>query len=164
MSITIDLLTGRISVEINTDNDPPAMIDAVCPSVLPALLEQILAQAGNALAQPQQPATVQEKMAQRMFRDAEDCARRGHLEKARLLYQQVHLLAPTSNIGRKAIDRLQQVEERSARFRRGIERSAIDRAGPGSEFPQSAQPHHPIGAGRRVVLKRTVAPWGGSSA
>lgn len=112
MSITIDLLTGRISVDFTTDTDPPAMIDAVCPSVLPALLEQILTQAGNALSQPQPPATVQEKMAQRMFRDAEDCARRGQLEKARLLYQQVHVLAPTSSIGRKAIDRLQQVEER----------------------------------------------------
>ncbi len=47
-----------------------------------------------------------------MFVIAEFYRRTGHYESARFYYQRVHLLSPTSRMGRMAIDRLQQVEER----------------------------------------------------
>jgi hypothetical protein len=109
LSITLDFLTGRIAVEIMPKIEQPPAIDAVSPTFLPALFEQLLTQAGNALARP---ATAQEKLASQLFRDAEQCARQGQFQKARLFYQQTHLLAPTSKIGQRAIDRLQQIEER----------------------------------------------------
>jgi hypothetical protein len=112
LSITLDLLTGRIAVELKPKTEPPATIDAVCPALLPALFAQLVAQAGNALAQPFRAATAEEKLANQLFRDGERCERQGLLEKARLLFQQAHLLAPTSKLGRQAIDRLQQIEER----------------------------------------------------
>jgi hypothetical protein len=110
LSITLDLLTGRIAVEVMAKSDQPAAIDAVSPAFLPALLDQILAQAGNALAR--RAPTPEEKLANQLFRDGENCERLGQLEQARLCFQQAHLLAPTSKLGRKAIDRLQQIEER----------------------------------------------------
>jgi hypothetical protein len=110
LSITLDLLTGRIAVELKAKPEPSAAIDAVCPSLLPALFEHLVAQAGNALTRPAK--TVEERMAEQLFHDGEIFARRGQLEKARLLFQQAHLLAPTSKLGRQAIDRLQKIEER----------------------------------------------------
>jgi hypothetical protein len=112
LSITFDLLTGRFSVEVTAKTEPPATIDAVCPAFLPALFEQLVTQASNALAQSYRAPTTEEKLANQLFRDAENCARQGQLEKARLYFQQTHLLAPTSKLGRQAIDRLQQIEER----------------------------------------------------
>lgn len=112
LSITLDLLTGRIAAALNARTEPPAAIDAVCPSFLPALFDQLLAQAGNALTQPRRAKTAEEKVAEQLFRDAEACERQGQLEKARLLFQQTHLFAPTSKLGRQAIDRLQKIEER----------------------------------------------------
>lgn len=110
--ITWDLLTGRIGVAVKARAEQPAQIDAVTPTFLPTLFEQLVTQAGNALAKPRQAPTIEEKMAKQLFNDAEVCARKGQLEQARLLYQQTHLLAPTSKVGLKAIDRLQDIEER----------------------------------------------------
>lgn len=111
-SITVDLLTGRITVESNPTLEPAPAIDAVCPAFLSALVDQLVTQIGNALAQPRQAPTIEERIANQLYRDAEACARHGQLEKARMLLQQTHLLAPTSRAGQKAIERLQEIEER----------------------------------------------------
>ncbi len=112
LSITLDLWTGRIADAVMALTEQPAAIDTVCPAFLPALLEQLVTQAGNALMQPRQPLTPEEKLANQRFHDGEVCERLGQLEMARLCYQQAHLLAPTSKRGRQAIDRLQKIEER----------------------------------------------------
>ncbi len=164
LSITLDILTGRISVEIRPATEPLPAIDAVSPTFLPALLERLLTQAGNALTP--RPATAQEKLADQLFRDAEQCARQGEFQKARLFYQQTHLLAPTSKIGLR--DRpLAANRGTHARRHRGIDRSARRLHRSGSVVPRHPQPHHPAGPGHRVVLigrhgpksMRAGRPW-----
>jgi len=127
LSIALDLLTGRIAVDISARTETPAIIDAVCPAFLPAFFEQLVTQAGNALTQPFLAPTAEEKLANKMFHEGEACERVGEFEKARFCFQQAHMLAPTSKLGRKAIDRLQQLEER---MRDATEESTDPPSGP----------------------------------
>lgn len=103
-----DTSDGSIAAKVVTE--APPMIDAVSPAFLSALFDQLFVQIGNAI-QPR-PVSPEEKAAQEAYRRAEECARTGQLEQARLLFQQTHLLAPLSKVGRQAIDRIQQIEER----------------------------------------------------
>ena len=111
ITLGLDLLTGRVTVKVETAAAPewaPLTIDAV----MPALIEQLFTQAAEALAQRRDGVPAADKQAQRLFEVAERLRRSGNYEKARVTYQQVHLLTPTSRLGRLAIDRLQEVEER----------------------------------------------------
>ena len=114
ITLELDLFSGRVTVKVETAKTPdvgPMTIDAV----LPILLEQLLLQAAEAVKQPNReraPAEAQNKQARQLFEAAERARRAGDYERARVTYQQVHLLTPTSRLGRLAIDRLQEVEER----------------------------------------------------
>lgn len=118
ITIGLDLFTGRVNVDVKinaTVPPPPMAID----SVTPMLVEQLLREVSGYLASgptgsTDKPAVAQDRkrQAQHLFQIAERCYRTGDFEKARTCYQQVHLLTPTSQLGRSAIDRLSQVEER----------------------------------------------------
>jgi hypothetical protein len=52
--------------------------------------------------------------ARRIFQIAERCLNKGDLDMASSCFQEVHLLAPTSRYGQRAIERLSQIESRKA--------------------------------------------------
>ena len=111
-SIKLDLLSGQVTVDVN----PPmpeahGAIDAVTPALLPALLEQLLKQTGEVVLM-RGVATGKDLEARRCFEQAERDRAARNLEAARRGYQQAHLLAPTSLLGRLAIIRLQEIEDR----------------------------------------------------
>jgi hypothetical protein len=49
--------------------------------------------------------------ARRMYKIGERCLRKGNLDMAYNCFQEAHLLAPTSSYGRRAIDRLSEIDE-----------------------------------------------------
>lgn len=51
--------------------------------------------------------------ARALYEIAERCRRQGDLDKARTCYEETHLLAPTSRLGRQAMQRLSEIENRS---------------------------------------------------
>lgn len=103
--------TNAAEVEIP---EGPTTIDSVTPMLVPAAIEELLRQAGEALKNNiQHPVEAgKEVRAIQLFKLAESCRGKGEFEKARTCYQQVHILAPTSRLGRLAMDRLSEVEER----------------------------------------------------
>jgi hypothetical protein len=122
-SLELDFTPNGITLKFGPGADQPAE-----EPQLPAFIEQWLQHVGDLLARPERvfnlenllsklprPAPAEKSDAEgveQLFRLAErqNCER--HYQAARFLYQRVHLLAPTSRVGRLAIDRLQQVEER----------------------------------------------------
>lgn len=58
------------------------------------------------------PLAEKEKQTRQLFEMADLCRRTGVYEAARFFYQRVHLLSPTTRLGRLAIDRLQEIEIR----------------------------------------------------
>jgi hypothetical protein len=69
-----------------------------------------------------------QEQARKMFDIAERCFKNGDLAKARVCYEETHLLAPESTMGRQAMERL--VEIQNART------SADEGATEGQELPQ----------------------------
>lgn len=112
ITIDFDVPLGRVKLNVEFGT-APAPIDAVCPSLLPAYVEQLLQQVGELFFLPMRSAVeTPDKEARRLFDDAEKCRRSGDYEKARMEFQRVHLLTPTSPVGRSAIDRIIEIEER----------------------------------------------------
>jgi hypothetical protein len=122
-----------IKLEVAATEEPLAG-DALSPSMSAACLGQLLQQVANytdyVAAYPSKipymrwlfsqeasetvksaPAT-RESQSLQLFKTAESCRLAGDFEKARRCYQQVHLLTPTSRVGRLSIDRLGEIEER----------------------------------------------------
>ena len=83
-------------------------LDTVNPLLLVAWMEQWLDTVAKLLPDAD-PRTQQARLA---YEAAEDARRAGDYAKARTEYQRVHLLAPTSRVGRLAIDRLIELEQR----------------------------------------------------
>jgi hypothetical protein len=111
-SIKLDLLSGRVTVEVNQPmTQSSGAIDTVGPALLPALFEQLLKQTGEVVLM-RGTAMGKDLEARRCFEQAERARAARNLEAARRGYQQAHLLAPTSLLGRLAIIRLQEIEDR----------------------------------------------------
>jgi hypothetical protein len=73
------------------------------------------------------PAPDIEKQLRQIFESADQYRRTGLYESARYLYQRVHLLAPTSRLGRLAIEHLQEIESRLRSFGETEEQGNPDR-------------------------------------
>ena len=54
--------------------------------------------------------TLLEAQARAMFKIAERCLKNGDLDKARTCYEETHLLAPETRYGRRAIQRLTDID------------------------------------------------------
>jgi hypothetical protein len=110
-SIKLDLLTGRITVEVQSAAAAPTpTIDTVTPSLLPGVIEHLVKQTGEIVLQRAAAVTGKDLEARRCFENAERARTARNFEAARRGYQQAHLLSPTSLLGRLAIVRLQQIE------------------------------------------------------
>ena len=99
---------GGIAIDLDLLSGGPAEIDVVNPFLIGAWFEQWLDAVANLLP----AADPCEQQAQKAFEAAERCRRAGDYVNARAGYQQTHRLAPTSRLGRLAIDRLIEVEQR----------------------------------------------------
>jgi hypothetical protein len=102
----------------------PLWLDLWCPCVMPYLVERVCEQLRGTGApgvpkqvdaEPQEPtfgpdSAATAKEAQRLYELAERCVRDGKLDKARALLRQAHMVNPICRFGRRAIDRLQQLE------------------------------------------------------
>ncbi|MBI2807758.1 MAG: hypothetical protein HYX68_22485 [Planctomycetes bacterium] len=126
--------TFKVGVAAAKPDTTPAI-----DTVTPAFLEQWLSHLSDVLAQPERAASLpaiagslpfvrhwasapapgdgkpaaknaQDQKAQQLFNRAEDERRQGHYQAARVFYQRVHLLTPTTALGRLAIDRLTEIE------------------------------------------------------
>jgi hypothetical protein len=80
----------------------------------------------------QRQAKANEPAAQRVFEMAERSRRAGDYEKARVGYQRVHLLTPTSVFGRMAIVRIEEMEER-------MRETSEEQGGPGRSEEQAPE-------------------------
>ena len=110
VTIDLDLLSGGLAVE-------PPRIDAVSPTIVQAWVEQWIQMLGEACLQQgrdgvRSTSDSKEAQARQEFEAAERDRRSGHFADARNRFQRVHLLAPTSRLGRLAIDRLTEIEQR----------------------------------------------------
>jgi hypothetical protein len=75
-----------------------------------------------------------EQLAERIFDVGEKCRRSGDYSRARACYQQVHLLTPTAVIGRVAMVRIAEIEER-------IRVDSEEQGNPRSADPEEAFQH-----------------------
>ncbi len=70
--------------------------------------DQPQAAVGNAdVAAPQ---ALRRQQARTLFATAERCFKNGDLDKARTCYEEAHLLAPETRVGRRAIQRLSEID------------------------------------------------------
>jgi hypothetical protein len=119
-SIELDITSKGITLKVGaaaTMPDPTPGIDTVLPTIMPAYLEVLLKLVGESLftqvsARVAMPEGDGARQARRLFEVAEMYRRGGDFDSARHYYQRVHVLAPISAIGRLAIERLGEVEER----------------------------------------------------
>jgi hypothetical protein len=101
IAIDLDALSGGLAA--------PGGIDTINPMLIEALLEQWLDAVAKLLPTAADPRAQQARQA---YEAAERARRAGDYVQARTSYQQVHLLAPTSRLGRLAIDRIIEIEQR----------------------------------------------------
>jgi hypothetical protein len=110
----LDLFTGKLSLRVALPwafwqrqpeaTDGPggeaskARSNPVCPPRTPGAETESDAQA------------LKEAQARALFEIAERCLRGGDLDKARTCYEEIHLLAPQTSYGRKAIKRLSDLD------------------------------------------------------
>lgn len=83
------------------------------------------------LSDVEELAKANDRLAQRLFEAGDKCRRDGDYSRARICFQQVHLLTPTTIIGRVAIARIMEIEER-------MRVDAEEQGLPGRESPQEA--------------------------
>jgi hypothetical protein len=62
---------------------------------------------GDDIATPQ---AVRRQQARALFATAERCLKNGDVDKARTCYEETHLLAPETRVGRRAIERLSEID------------------------------------------------------
>jgi hypothetical protein len=62
---------------------------------------------GDGSAKPQ---AARRQQARALFATAERCLKNGDLDKARTYYEETHLLAPETRVGRRAIERLSEID------------------------------------------------------
>jgi hypothetical protein len=117
IAIDLDALSGRLAA--------PGPIDTVNPLLFGAWIEQWLEAVAALLPTSADP---RDQQARQAYETAEQARRAGDYAKARISYQQVHLLAPTSRLGRSAIDRITEMEQRL--------RDASEEAEPTAPSPQ----------------------------
>ena len=89
--------------------------------------------------------------ARHLYEVAERCRRKGDLAKARTCFEEVHLMCPTSEYGRRAIDRLRELEQVSADT--AEEQDAPPRAPTEVEPPLGTAPDKGAKAGERLYRK-----------
>lgn len=115
-SATIELNFSTQGFNFKFSSGPAMMptdcptIDTVCPTLMPAYVEVLLRHIGQSFTQPFTADAPSD--ARKVFDQAELYRMFGRLAMARKYYQRVHLLEPTTRLGRLAIERLQAIEER----------------------------------------------------
>jgi hypothetical protein len=132
-SIELGITSKGLLLKIGTGPampEMPAAIDAICPNIVPAYLESLLARWRNAFTpqtdmQAVQPCLERDKQAAHHFEIAEIYRRTGQLGSARTFYQRVHQLAPTSLLGGLAMERMTELDDR---LRDAGEESEADQA------------------------------------
>jgi hypothetical protein len=119
----------------------PASIDTVSPTLVPACVEMWLQKVGEMFFVQQRdvfvPFNTPERQVRDLFERAEKCRRSGDFANARTNYQRLHMLAPTSRLGRLAIDRIIEIEERM--------REPAEEAEPPQSFRQMRERSQPLG-------------------
>jgi hypothetical protein len=58
------------------------------------------------------PQAVRRQQARALFAIGERCLKNGNLDKARTCYEEAHLLAPETRVGRRAIERLSEIDNK----------------------------------------------------
>ena len=136
-AVLVDLTTGGCAVSASAALLPaPSTVEvkgrpnAACPP------REIM------VPQAQEPARATLAEARALYRIAERCLKNGDLDMARTCYEETHLLAPESSLGREAIQRLADIER---------PRTSGEGTGEAQE-PREV----PQDAGYRDMLRKTV--------
>jgi hypothetical protein len=124
--------------------EPAPAIDAMCPNIVPAYVQSLMSRVKGAFTEAPgmsgAPKEVErDKQVTQLFEVGEIYRRTGHYASARVYYQRAHLAAPTSRLGRLAIERLGEIEDR---LREAEESSEID---PQSLFFEMRERTIPLG-------------------
>jgi hypothetical protein len=72
------------------------------------------AQTETKVEQSATPQAARRQQARALFATAERCMKNGDLDKARTCYEETHLLAPETRVGRRAIERLSEIDNKRA--------------------------------------------------
>jgi hypothetical protein len=92
--------------------EPTPTIDAVCPSIVSAYVQSLLERMKTQPTDAASSASDRDKQARQLFEVAEFYRRTSHYASAKFYYQRSHQAAPTSRLGRLAIDRIGEMEDR----------------------------------------------------
>jgi hypothetical protein len=114
--ITSKGLQLKFSVQNGVPEPAPA-IDAMCPNIVPAYVQGMWNRLKGAFGteSTMQGASTdleRDKQVTQLFELGEICRRTGQFMSARTYYQRAHVAAPTSRLGRIAIERLGEMEDR----------------------------------------------------
>ena len=149
LCLDFDIFSGKVSLNI-------ALPGGFWQSLFPdRTVPSAAAVSGrpNAACPPREPRQEQEPdsdrliQARTLFEIAERCRKVGDLDKARTCYEETHLLAPDTRFGRRAMDRLAEIDQK--------------RVGGGEGNAEEAEePDLPDGRRHEDMLRRTV-PLGG---
>jgi len=128
--------------------DTPTVIDTVCPTIVPAYVQMLVQRVKNAIAPPVGMTGGlsdfdRDKQATQLFEVGEIYRRTGQYASARTYFSRVHQSAPTSRLGRLAIDRLGELDDR---LREAEESSEID---PEALFDRMIERTIPLGLVRQ---------------
>lgn len=118
ITVGLDLFTGKLSLSFTL---PWQVLQSWFPDGMTGPNTPTSASGGrtNAACPPREarvgeeecePATLRLDQARAMFEIAERCRKKGDLDKARTCYEEAHLLAPETRVGRQAIERLADID------------------------------------------------------